>query len=58
MRDEHPEMFCGYCSEPMVRSFLPTNVHYRGDGFYSTDHVLSEPEEEDVLNYEAEHGHL
>jgi predicted nucleic acid-binding Zn ribbon protein len=53
MRDEHPEVLCANCGEPMNRLFQPLRVHYHGDGFYTTDHVLSDPTEDEVLASEV-----
>jgi predicted nucleic acid-binding Zn ribbon protein len=53
MRDEHPEVLCQNCGEPMNRLFAPLGVHYHGDGFFTTDRVLTDPTEEQVLAAET-----
>lgn len=36
------------CGGNMTRIYLPTTVHYRGSGFYTTDKVLYEPTDEEL----------
>ena len=35
---EDPETPCPHCQGPARRVFHPVPVHYKGGGFYSTDH--------------------
>jgi putative FmdB family regulatory protein len=34
---------CPACGEPTKRVFTPVGVHFKGSGFYSTDHKAKNP---------------
>lgn len=48
MAEDHPRLHS--CGKPMRRIFGRVGMKFVGSGFFSTDSILQEPDEDDIID--------